>query len=670
MRRSAVNNRFQALGFGVAAQVPMAIVLVLLLALAGCGSGSSSSSNTPSSISVFPAAVSLNLGDVQAVSATVLNSSGNAVSNPPTPIFSSSNTSLVTVSSTGVICAGKWDANFVVCDTTGVQPGTANITVTSGPATATVPVYVHLHVDRVTISPAVVNCVSSNQTQQMSAQAFNNGVDITSTVGPFTWATISIDVATIDTNGLVTAKTPGQTGVTAQISAVKSVPATWTTCPVQSVNIHLTSGPATTFSLAAVGNSVNLSADLVDTHGVSVSAPLNWATSQPSVATVSTTALVNAVGPGTVGITASCAGTCNLGLSPVYSNVVTGTVAGTSATTIYATGTQTTSLIPIDSGTNTAGTAITLQDKPNSFLFSSNGATGYLGSASGVIILNASANTVTQNAGATGRVLAVSPDNNRVIVAGSNTLFVLGVGSNVITESSAIANATAAEFSPDSSQAYIVAGSNLYIWSPGQFRLVGLTGTTNDLTFLANGAFGYIAGGEAGPAVTAVATCNSSIADSVTTAATPSFIQSVVDASKVLAVDSPGIDVITPTSSRVGCPPALSDALNAVNLGAGTFTPRQLIVLPDGSRAFVTSDQGQLLGLTTATATPFAIPLNGGANAFTGGATLDGKSLYVGASDGKVHRIDLSKIDSAPATADAQQIGVSFTPDVVAVRPK
>ncbi|MBZ5568973.1 MAG: Ig-like domain-containing protein [Acidobacteriia bacterium] len=403
-----------------------AVLLVLMIALAGCGGGSSSSSaNTPSSITVNPAVLSLNLGDVAAASGTVVNSSGSPITNFPTITFSSSNTAVATVSSAGAVCAGKWDTNFIVCDTTGFQPGTANITLTSGAITATIPVYTHLHVDRVTTSPAVVDCVSSGQTQQMSAKAFSNGVDITSSVGPFSWSTLSVDVDTIDANGLVTAKTPGEGGIVATVANVKSVVATWITCPVQSINVHLASGPDTTFSLGAAGNTVNLTADLVDKHGNSISAPLSWSSSRASVANVNSAALVTAVGPGTVGITASCAGSCNVNLSSVYSNVVKGTVGGTSATTIYAGGTGSTSLVPIDSTSNAAGTAITLPSTPNSFLFNAIGTTGYLGSSGGLMALDSSTNTVTQNVGITGAVVAVSPDSNRVIVAGSNIVYVV-----------------------------------------------------------------------------------------------------------------------------------------------------------------------------------------------------------------------------------------------------
>jgi hypothetical protein len=653
-------------GYGTTPTKPVVlttILFVLTMALAGCG-GDKKTDTSPKAISVNPTSLSLNLGDVRSVSATVVDANGNAASNPPTISFASSNTAVATISTTGLVCAGTWDANFIVCDASHSQPGTANINVTAGSLTTTVPVFTHLHVDRVTISPATVDCRSSGQTQQLTAQAFSNGVDVTSTVGPFTWTSSSTDVATIDSNGVVTAKTPGQTSAFASVSAVLSVPTTWVTCPVQSIRIHVAGATDTSFSLAAAASTSQLAADVVDSHGLSVTVPLTWSSSQPAVATVNASGLATAVAAGATGITVSCAATCNIGVAAVYSNVVTGAVTGTSATTVYATGTGTTSLVPIDSGTNAVGTAITLPSSPNSFLFSPQGTKGYLGSSAGVITLDTAANTVSQNTSVPGTVLAVSPDGNRVIVAGSNLVTVLGVGSGIATEGSSITGATAADFTPDSRAAYILAGSTVYFWTTGSFRSVTLGGTANDVKFLANGAFAYLAGGAAGPGVTARATCNNSLADTVTTPGMPRLVGTLPDASAVLAVDSPGIDVLKPTTNLAGCPPPLSDALATVDLGAGAFTARQLIVLPDGSKAFVTSNLGKLLGLKTSDLSLFPVTLAAGATAFTGGSTLDSKMVYVGGSDNAVHRID------AAAGSDAQQISVSFTPDLVAVKPK
>jgi hypothetical protein len=545
-----------------------------------------------------------------------------------------------------------------------VQPGTATITVTNGSVNGTVTVFTHLHVDRVTISPGSINCISSTQTQQMSAHAFNNGADITSSVGPFNWQSSVIDVATVDANGLVTAKTPGQGGIIASVSSVFSPSTPWTTCPVQRVNIHVTGVTDTKFTLAAAASTASLAADVVDSHGLTVSVPLTWSSSAPTVATINSSALVTAVAAGTTGLTASCAGSCNIGLAPVYSNVVVGSVSGSSTTTVYAAGTASTSLVPIDATANTAGTAITLPSMPNSLFFNSLGTTAFLGSSAGYISVDTTTNAVSQNTGVQGTVLAVSPDSNRIIVAGTNTLFVVGIGSGIATETSPIAAATAASFSPDSRGAYIVAGTNLYFWSPGSFKLIALGGPASDVKFLANNAFAYIAGGASGPAVTARAACDNSLADTVITPGVPNLVASLPDASAVVAADSPGLDVIAVTTNRVGCPPPLSDALTHLTYGVAAFTPKQLIVLTDGTRAYETGSPGQLLGVTTSSSTPFIIALANGATPLTGGATLDATKLYVGGSDNNVHRIDVA------SGTDAQQISVSFTPNLVAVRPK
>ena len=69
--------------------------------------------------------------------------------------------------------------------------------------------------------------------------------------------------------------------------------------------------------------------------------------------------------------------------------------------------------------------------------------------------------------------------------------------------------------------------------------------------------------------------------------------------------------------------------------------------------------------------TPVVIPYEGGVMAYSGGITLDGTQVYVGASDGAVHRIDVA------SGADVQQLGVALKdsngnlviPNLVTVQP-
>jgi hypothetical protein len=144
------------------------------------------------SITLTPATISLNEGGVAGISAVAQNSSGTNIAADIT--FTSSNTSIATVSSGGLVCAGAWDAIFVNCTPTIGQGGVGQITITaaSGTAKATATVYVHLKVDRVVVSTPN-GCVSMGQVAQVTASAYSTSApgcsqsapcDITGTVGP------------------------------------------------------------------------------------------------------------------------------------------------------------------------------------------------------------------------------------------------------------------------------------------------------------------------------------------------------------------------------------------------------------------------------------------------------------------------------------------------------
>src|SRR5947209_10119983 len=126
--------------------------------LASCGGHSSAKTdNTPATITASPSSFSMAHGDVaQFSSVQVLNSSNTAVSPSPTVTYTSSDPSSVTVTSAGVVCAGVFDANNIVCKTTDANGGplpdkAVNITVAAGGVSTTVQVFVHPHVDNIKV---------------------------------------------------------------------------------------------------------------------------------------------------------------------------------------------------------------------------------------------------------------------------------------------------------------------------------------------------------------------------------------------------------------------------------------------------------------------------------------------------------------------------------------
>src|SRR5262249_50912678 len=143
--------------------------------------------------------------------------------------YHSSNSAVVTVAINGLACAGTWNSLTSPQICTPGQLGVAAITATSGGVSSPpTMVYVHQHVDSVSIAPVVPPtnpCNSKGQIVDYVATAFNRGVDITSTVGPFTWTATNSQVVTLSTtaSGLAlnevqaTANIPGLTPFSASV---------------------------------------------------------------------------------------------------------------------------------------------------------------------------------------------------------------------------------------------------------------------------------------------------------------------------------------------------------------------------------------------------------------------------------------------------------------------
>src|SRR6266498_2574707 len=88
------------------------LIMIVTLGLSSCGGGGGSSS-TITKVTISPANVSLNRGDVRAVTATATDKNDATVGGDVT--WTSDNSNLLSVSTAGLLCAGKWDANFIVC---------------------------------------------------------------------------------------------------------------------------------------------------------------------------------------------------------------------------------------------------------------------------------------------------------------------------------------------------------------------------------------------------------------------------------------------------------------------------------------------------------------------------------------------------------------------------
>jgi hypothetical protein len=657
-------------------------------------------------------------GQVVSLSASAVNSANNAVSTTFT--FNSTNTSIATISPQGNVCAGVWDSAFVVCNGLDAQnnpiSGTAIVTVTAaGVTSGPVTVAVHPSITSVTVEPVTQSCFSIAQTHQFVAHAFHNGTEITNQIGNFSWSSSAAAVASVDPNGLASARIPGITGVVASVGATTSPAVFFKTCMPVHIELHVNGDPAGVPTEAITMNLADtkvIQADMVDELGaVTPNAPVTILSNNTTVATLIGTT-VTAQSPGGAGLQAVCAPPgCGIGVNtPIYSNLFSIFVAGTSpnTTTVYATSTfpnvpgTSITMIPIDTSKTppVAGTTIFLPGFPNSMLFDRAGTTGFIGTSNGLASLNTATNAVALISPIPiGKVLAVSADGSQVIISNAaidpstgnpidpfpseQRVWLFNKGNNTIT-TFILTGAVAANFDDDGFRAYVAASNgNVYVLSSQLSPVTVATGGVNtDVTQLPSGPFVYVAN-SAG--LQAIATCNNTIQGTTppTNSANIQFVQSVRDSNNFVAVDSPGIDFesanaanLTPptTITPTNCPGIITYSNNFFDFGVGPFTAHQLLVGSAGTHiAVLPAGINKVLTLLNEN-TVGSVPLPAGATeALSGGMTPDGATLWVGVGGtNTVDRINLN------TNADEVQIPMTFKkadgspapPNLVVIRPK
>jgi len=440
-----------------------------------------------------------------AFTANAQNGSNSSVS--PAFTYASSSPAIVNISPTGLACAGTWNAPYYNVCTPGGE-GTAEITASAlGATSPPTLVFVHPAIDNIQISvvppvnypppacpgqtalPAACGitfnanaanyCLSQNQVETLQATAYSQGVDITASVGPFTWNQSNLNVVTVtpiitsSTNvatnqATVVSSTPGETQVVASASGFSSLPYSAETCPVQCITLSLGQNGShnidqTSFTVSK-GTSETITATAVDVQGCMVpKPPLTWTSTSPAALTVGgattgcsggATCTISTTQPGAAAITASCTPpTCNLGFplnslnvpglpqfyfpQPIYpvtsiSGLVTGTTTAASVLATsqdcYANALCPVALYDISTSTNVAASPSQLPTPPNSLMFDTAGDKAYVGSQFGAVLIT-SANlgssttspfTLLGAAGTplglvTGKVIGVSPNGSLAV---------------------------------------------------------------------------------------------------------------------------------------------------------------------------------------------------------------------------------------------------------------
>ena len=246
--------------------------------------------------------------------------------------WTSSDVDIATVTESGLVTA--------------LAPGGAIITATAEGRSAVASITVAaIPIANVVVTPAV-NDLFPGQTTQLTAEARDaSGAALTDRV--IMWATSRPQVATVTSQGLVTAISSGTATITAT-SEGRSATATVTVRPRPVSSVVLSPQQAT----LSTGQTLQLTVSLTDDRGqVLIGRQVSFATSNAQVATVSATGLVTGVAPGSATITATSEGrsgtatftvtpepVSSVVISPANGSIVVGSTLQLSATPRNATG--------------------------------------------------------------------------------------------------------------------------------------------------------------------------------------------------------------------------------------------------------------------------------------------------------------------------------------------
>ncbi|HJR63395.1 MAG TPA: Ig-like domain-containing protein [Gemmatimonadaceae bacterium] len=239
------------------------------------------------SVSVDPTSATVFIGRTTQLTATVRNTQGEVMTGQAVT-WSSSNSNVATVSTSGLV--------------TGVASGTATITATSGGRSGT---------SAITVTPVPTGSVTV--TPDVGSVIVGQTITLTATVrdienklisgAAVTWATSSAAIATVN-NGVVTGVTPGTATITAAHGG-KSGTSAITVRPVPVATVTV-SPDAVTLGL---GGSRQLTATPRSQSGAPLSGrTVAWSSSNPLVASVNQSGVVNALLIGTAVITANVEG--------------------------------------------------------------------------------------------------------------------------------------------------------------------------------------------------------------------------------------------------------------------------------------------------------------------------------------------------------------------------
>lgn len=268
-------------------------------------------------VSVALASTTVLTGQVTQATATLRDASGNVLTGR-TITWASSNPAVATVSTAGYVTAVTAGQATITATSESIS-GSAGLTVTVPP------------VATVTVAPQGPTLIVGATLQLVAVTKDASGNTLSGRT--ITWSSSSSGVASVSASGVVTAAAAGTASVTATSEGVTGTTSvTVAVAPVTSVTVT----PAT--GSLIIGATLQLSATTKDAAGDTLTGrAISWSSSNTSIASVSSSGLVTAVGVGTATITASSegiSGTSSIAVATAVQPVATVTVTPATASLI------------------------------------------------------------------------------------------------------------------------------------------------------------------------------------------------------------------------------------------------------------------------------------------------------------------------------------------------
>jgi len=304
------------------------------------------------SVTVAPASLPLQTGQTGNLTATVRDAANNVLTDRAVA-WTSSNTGVATVAPNGTVTAVAVGTATITATSEG-KTGTATVTVTAPPPAA---------VATVSVAPSPLP-LQVGQTGTLTAtlrDAANNVL----TGRTVTWSSSNTNIATVASDGTVTAvgvgtatitaTSEGKTG-TATVNVSAPPPA-----PVASVSVSPTTANLTT------GGTQQITATPRDAQGNALTGrTVTWASGNTAVATVTQAGLITAVGPGSTSVTATSegkVGTVAVTVTPPATGSV-GVTPSSAGVFVGATTTLTATVRDVNGATISGASVTWSSDKP------------------------------------------------------------------------------------------------------------------------------------------------------------------------------------------------------------------------------------------------------------------------------------------------------------------